>query len=122
MNGMNRWLHNYEKIRTDPYMSVKGRLSSRFDLEGLTWDEIREIPIPELGEGMNFGKSFEALRKSWYAYKRSRKDGFPAPDIGFRILKIQKALGLPLSEFPELDSEWVNEELSSEDIQLRKEE
>jgi hypothetical protein len=90
-------------------------------LDGLSWAEIREIPIPELGEGMTFGTSFEALRKTWYAYKRTKKDGLPAPDLAFRILKLQKFLGLPLSEFNELDrygggsnSEWVNEELSSE--------
>jgi len=57
---------------------------------------------PETGESMTFGTSFEALRKSWFGYKRSRKDGFPAPDLALRILKVQKALGLPLSEFPEL--------------------
>ena len=57
---------------------------------------------PETGESMTFGTSFEALRKSWFGYKRSRKDGFPAPDLALRILKIQKALSLPLSEYFEL--------------------
>jgi hypothetical protein len=111
-----RHLKRYEQSRTDPYTSIKGQLSNRFDLDGLTWSEIREISIPELGEDMTFGKSFEALRKTWYAYKRNKKDGFEAPDLCLRILKIQKAIGLPLSEFPELDrygSEWVSEELSS---------
>lgn len=120
-----KWLRQYEQVRTDPYTTIKGRLSSRFELDGLTWAEIREIPIPELGEDMTFGKSFEALRKTWYAYKRTKKDGFPAPDLALRILKLQKLLGLPLSEFHELDrygGEWVNEELSGEDIQLKEEE
>jgi hypothetical protein len=49
-----------EKGQT-PYNSTKGRRSSKFQLEGLTWDEIREIPIPELGDDMTFGKTFEAL-------------------------------------------------------------
>ena len=43
MRGMNRWPSRYEKMRIDPDMSAKGRFSSRFDLEGLSWDEIREI-------------------------------------------------------------------------------
>ena len=122
-NHMDRWLSRYEQMRTDPYTSIKGRLSSRFQLDGLSWAEIREIPIPELGEGMTFGTSFEALRKTWYAYKRTKKDGLPAPDLAFRILKLQKYLGLPLSEFNELDrygDEWVNEELSGKDIQLKQ--
>src|SRR5215469_7731198 len=43
-NSMNRWLASYEARRTrGADMSSKGLLSSRFDLEGLTWDEIRDI-------------------------------------------------------------------------------
>ena len=93
--------------------------SSKYDLEGLSWDEIREIYIPELG--MCFGPSCEALRKSWYAYKRLGRDGGYRSDIAYRINKIQNALGFPMSEFPELGP-WVDEELSKEDIQLKKEE
>lgn len=77
-----------------------------------------------LEEGLTYGRAFEALRKTWYSYKKSRKDGFPTPDIALQILKIERALGLePLSEFSELDPEWVNSELNSvEDIQLAREE
>ena len=71
---------------------------------------------------MCFGPSCEALRKSWYAYKRMGKDGGDRGDIAYRINKIQKALGFPKSEFPELDPQWIDEELSKEDIQLKKEE
>lgn len=42
------WLTAYESVRTDPYSNSQ-LTSTRFDLEGLTWDEIRNIPIPELG-------------------------------------------------------------------------
>jgi hypothetical protein len=31
-------------------------------------------------------------------------------------------MGIPLSEFPEIGPAWVSEELSKEDIQLKKEE
>jgi hypothetical protein len=50
------------------------------------------------------------------------RDGGYRGDIAYRINKIQNALGFPMSEFPELDSDWVDEELSKEDIQLKKEE
>lgn len=124
-----RWIKRYEIARTDPFSNNKGRLSSnRFDVEGLTWAEIRDIPIPEAGDGMTFGKTFEALRKTWYAYKRTRKDGLPAPDLCLRILTLQKLLGLPLSDFSsELekygggdvsDGEWIDQELGNDDIQL----
>ena|SRR5215813_7496066 len=116
MRSMRAWLENYEERRTDPYSNPKKLLSSRFDLESMSWDEIRDIPIPELGEGMTYGKSFEALRKSWFAYRVSRKGGLPAPDLAVRILKLQKGLGLPLSDFPELEryggSDFIKDELS----------
>jgi hypothetical protein len=31
-------------------------------------------------------------------------------------------MGIPLTEFPDVDPNWVSEELSKEDIQLKKEE
>ena len=118
---MNRWLRQYERFRHNPDAKNDASwLSSKYDLEGLSWNEIREIYIPELG--MCFGPSCEALRKSWYAYKRLGKDGGYRGDIAYRINKIQKALGFPKSEFPELDPQWIDEELSKEDIQLKKEE
>jgi len=123
---MNSWLALYEASRVDGIASAKARLSNRKfpDLESMSWAEIRDLPVFGLEEGLTYGRAFEALRKSWYSYKRSRKDGFPATDVAFRILKIEKALGLePLSEFPELDPQWVQEELNTvEDIQLAREE
>ena len=124
---MNRWLHSYESRRTSGEVEMSQLLQVRPDLQGLSWDEIRSFPVPQLGEGMTMGKSFSMLKKSWRSYKLYRKDGMPAPDLAMRILKIQYSLGLPLSEFPELDQSWVEEELnrSSEDpldLQLRKEE
>lgn len=125
-SSMNSWLASYEASRVDGIASAKARLSNRKfpDLESMSWAEIRGLPVYGLDEGLTYGRAFEALRKSWYSYKRSRKDGFPATDVAFRILKIEKALGLePLSEFPELDSDWVEAELKSvEDIELAREE
>jgi hypothetical protein len=120
MKEMNRWLRQYERFRNNPDAKNDASwLSSKYDLEGLYWDEIREIYIPELG--ICFGPSCEALRKSWYAYKRLGRDGGYRGDIAYRINKIQNALGFPMSEFPELGP-WVDEEFSKEDIQLKKEE
>jgi len=91
---------------------------------------------------MTIGKSFSMLKKSWRSYKLYRKDGYPTTDLAFRILKIQRSLSLPLSQFDELgDPAWVEEQLNNEfdeqevyegpgtgvelsalDIQLQKEE
>jgi hypothetical protein len=123
MDKMTKWLRDYDLRRTEgSYSSNKSRLSTRFDLENMSWEEIKEIEIPELtnpktGEHLNWGEAIEALRKSWYSYKRYRKDGFPPPDLAFRILYLQRVLGLPLSEFEELErfggSEWVENELKN---------
>lgn len=49
MHGMDKWLQAYEERRTNPNSEVGKRLhSTRFDLENMSWDEIRDIEIPEL--------------------------------------------------------------------------
>ena len=127
--GFRSWLASYEERRVNPFTSNEERLSSsKFQLEGLTWDEIREIPIPELGPEMTFGKTWSSLRKSWFTYKNSKlRNGFADPDVCLRILKFQRALGLPLAEFSELSrygDGWVENELSQqeEEQQLMQEE
>jgi len=42
-------------------------------------------------------------------------------DIAFRINRIQAAMGIPKIEFHELDPRWVDEQLTEEEIQLRRE-
>jgi hypothetical protein len=89
--------------------------------------------LDQNGEPMNFGRSFEALRKSWRSLKLNRKNGSPAPELALRILKLQNGLGLPLSQFEELEkyggSEWALQELENqesagdeEEVILRREE
>jgi len=94
--SMNSWLISYEKSRTEGIANilkgVKGRLSSsRWDLESMSWDEIRDLPVEGYGldEGMTFGRTFESLRKSWHAYRLSRKQGFPAPDIALPCIQVK---------------------------------
>ena len=67
MKGMFRWLREYDRMRTNSDGPNELWHSTKYDLEGLSWDEIREIYIPEL--------DCNSTRKSWYAYKRVRKDG-----------------------------------------------
>jgi hypothetical protein len=47
----------------------------------MSWDEIRELPIPELN--CRFGGACMALKKQWYHYKRLKKEG----DRGWDIFK-----------------------------------
>ena len=118
--SLNQWLSGYELRRTDPYWGGEGggrKLSStRFDIEGMSWDEIREIEIPQLGPDMNFGKSFEALRKSRYALRRNRAEGsYDNKDLEYRINRIQYFLGIDITEWDDLNPTWVKEELAREE-------
>ena len=115
---MSAWLRNYDRLRTNPGEPNEAWTSTKFDIYGMPWDELRQQFIPELG--MNFGKSCEALRKSWYHYKLLKRQGTYAGDIAYRINMIQNAL--ERTEFDDIHPEWVDEELTSESEQLTPEE
>jgi hypothetical protein len=114
---MTSWLRDYDRRRCGGAdMSSKGLLSSRFDLNGLSWDDIREIPIPELGENMTFGKACEQLRKTWRHLKLNRSEGnYHNIDLELRINRLQYFLGFESTVFEDLDPYWVDEELSREE-------
>ena len=111
----------------NPYESNKTLLSNRFDLEGLSWKEISQIYVPELG--CQFGPGCNGLRKSWYAYKMTKRNGEYAGDLALRINRVQSALGFSRTEFEELDryggsidEEFSGQEESDLDEQLMREE
>jgi|SRR5215831_16900179 len=114
--SVNSWLRSYEARRTGGAdISSKGLLSSRFDLDGLSWDEIREIPIPELGENVTFGTGCEQLRKTWWHLKQNRREGnYYNRDLELRINRLQHFLGFERTVFDDLDESWVDQELSME--------
>ena len=105
--------------------------STKYDIEGMDWNELRGLYIPELQ--MCWGPACEAMRKSWFHYKMLKREGDKGWDIILRINKLQRGLGIPMTEFrdgPDLD--WVKQQLdleegtgvepSSEDLELRYEE
>jgi hypothetical protein len=105
--------------------------STKYDLDNMDWNEIREIYLPEIQ--MSWGSACEAMRKSWFSYKMSKREGDRGWDIILRINRIQKALGIELTEFRDgPDIEWVRTQLdleegtgvepTSEDLELKFEE
>jgi hypothetical protein len=120
MKEMQRWLRDYDRLRLDPDAPNESWVSSKYDIEGMHWTELQQIYLPELG--MCWGPACSALRKSWYAYKMAGCQGGYRADIAFRINRIQAAMGIPKIEFHELDPRWVDEQLTEEEIQLRREE
>jgi hypothetical protein len=47
--------------------------TSKFNLEGMHWEEARDTWILELS--MSFGQAVSALKKSWLAFKLNRHKG-----------------------------------------------
>ena len=123
MKASDKWLYQYEKLRTDPYGTNESWVSDKYDIVGLHWTEIQQIYVEDLG--MTWGQACSALKKSWNSYKRARSRGegtYNTRDIALRILRIQHGLGIPQSEFPDLDKEWVDHELSLEEMEAKREE
>jgi len=123
--SMNSWLRNYEARRTGgPDTSSKGLLSSRFNLEGLSWDEIRDISIGVIdGENITFGKGCSQLKKTWQHLKLNRLEGnYHNIDLELRINRLQYFLGFERTQFDDLDQDWVDQELSMEEENLNESE
>jgi len=121
MKGMNKWLHNYENSRhsSGPGQPSQAWASSKYDTQNMTWSEISQIYLPEIG--LTFGAAINSLKKLWFSYKMAGKSGTGyRADIAYRINEVQAAMGVPKSRFPEL--EGMEEESAAEEIQLRKEE
>jgi hypothetical protein len=141
MKGMQRWLQRYERERHSkrPKEPNESWVSSKYDL-GIHWAELQQTFVPELN--MTFGSAISVLKKSWKSYKIAGREGMNRSDLAYRIVSIQNALGLPKSDFPELENmsfdqefreAWSNENegqdrdfeqepLTQEEIQLRREE
>jgi hypothetical protein len=59
---------------------------------------------------MNWGQACSALKKSWLAYKLAGRNGGYRADIGWRIQKIQRSMGIQVTQFE--DVPYDGEELS----------
>jgi hypothetical protein len=127
---MRRWLENYEYKRTRHSKSKEPNpnwVSSKYPIESMHWKEAQQIYLPEVR--MNFGQAISAVKRSFQAYRIAGSRGEPRGDIAYRINRLQSAMGLEKSQFPELDgmddSEEESErdqELTYEEIQAKKEE
>jgi hypothetical protein len=115
---MIRWLRNYDRLRLDPNTPNEIWSSTKYDIEGMHWSELQQIFLPEIQ--MCWGPACSALKKSWHQFRMLGKAGQYRADIGFRINRIQRALGIPVTRFEGVP--FDDEELSKEEIQLKREE
>ena len=112
---------NYERMRLKSNTPNESWISRKYDIQGLPWQELQQIYLPELG--MCWGPACNSLKKLWKSYKIAGRNGEPRRDIAWKINAIQKAMGIEKSEFPELEGMETNdEEMTDEEIQLKREE
>lgn len=121
-----KWIRNYEHYRTNPFDPNSSWMSKKYDIVGRSWAEISEIIIEDLpdqnGNPMNWGQACGALKHTWDNFSYQKKQGTYRGDLAFRIVKIQRAMGLEESSFPELNEEWLDHELSLEERKVKLEE
>lgn len=124
MQEMQKWLINYERMRHSkkPKEPNESWVSSKYDIQNMSWKEISEIYLPEID--MRFGSACSALKKLWKSYKIAGRNGEPRGDIAWKIHRIQSAMGIERSQFTELEgmNDDEDQELTDEELELKKEE
>jgi hypothetical protein len=121
MDKNHRWIRDYDRRRTEGFDSKPRLHSSRFNLENRDWNEIRQMPTPLIeSPNLCFGTACSALRKSWFSLKLSKKSGIADQEMMLRICKLQMVLGFEISQFDELDPDYVRQELFLEKQQLQR--
>jgi len=65
------------------------------------WQELQQLYLPELNT--RWGPAVSALKKLWKSYKFAGRTGEPRSDLAWKINRVQFAMGLEKSQFPELE-------------------
>src|SRR5215472_10140837 len=102
MRTMNKMkLRDYERSRHSKQPN-ESWISSRYDIQGMHWQELQHLYLPELN--MRWGPAVSALKKLWKSYKIAGRTGELRSDLALKINRVQVIMGLK-SEFPELEGE-----------------
>lgn len=115
---MEKWLASYERRRRskNPLEPSEGWQSSKYDFSN---PDVRLEYVPEMG--FNVSGCISGLKKLWKSYKIAGRNGEPRSWQAYSINKIQGALGLELSSFPETEgmTNDFEEQTDEEEKQLR---
>ena len=82
VSQMRRWLQRYENSRHNFGQHGQPRefwRSSKYDTQNLSWKELSEIYVDDLG--MTFGAAINSLKKLWFSYKMAGKSGLKLSDL-----------------------------------------
>jgi hypothetical protein len=118
MKSMQRWLRNYENSRhsKNPKEPNEFWTSSKYPIENMDWRQVQQIYIPELG--CHWGGACSALKKLWKSYRiAGRNYGVDSRrDICWKIRNIQRAMGIPESQFEEFEG-MDDEETEAQEVE-----
>jgi hypothetical protein len=103
MHGMDKWLHAYELRRCseNPKEPSESWVSSKYDTQNMHWTQLQQVYLPELQ--MCWGPACNSLKKLWKSYKIAGRSGEVRSDIAWKIRNIERAMGIPESQFEELE-------------------
>src|SRR5215813_4146725 len=79
-NKMQLWLRDYERSRHSKRPN-ESWISSRYDIQGMHWQELQQLYLPELN--MRWGPAVSALKKLWKSYKIA---GISNTNLSFRVI------------------------------------
>jgi len=116
INKMQLWLRVYERSRHSKQPNESWQ-SSKYDFSD---PYVRLEYVPEMG--CSVGGCISGLKKLWKSYKIAGRNGEPRSWQAYSIRKIQGALGLELSSFPETEGMMMDDEENNEELQLKREE
>lgn len=124
MQEMQKWLINYERMRHSkkPKEPNESWVSSKYDIQNMSWKEISEIYLPEID--MRFGSACSALKKLWKSYKIAGRSESREAILHGKLIAYNLPLGIERSQFPELEgmNDDEDQELTDEELELKKEE
>ena len=115
-----KWLHAYELRRSSKNpKELKEHnekwISSKYDIQNMHWTELQQLYLPDLG--MCWGPSCNSLKKLWKSYKIAGRTGEVRSDIAWNIRNIQRAMGIPESQFEELEGMDDEETEGSQEVE-----
>jgi hypothetical protein len=107
-----RWLKDYERRRVgDNRVLNESWASSKYG--NIPWREAQLIWLPSVG--MSLGKTWSRLKKLWRSYKIASSTGEYRTQTAYEIVKLQAALDIPRSDFPELEGVMSDYEFEDQD-------
>jgi hypothetical protein len=119
MRGMDKWLHAYElrRLSKNPKELKEHNekwISSKYDIQNMHWTELQQFYLPDLG--MCWGPACNSLKKLWKSYEIAGRTGEVRSDIAWNIQNIQRAMGIPGSQFEELEG-MDDEEIEAQEVE-----